>query len=745
MQKRLISVCIIVFLVCGIFGYVKMFKGISAAEPESMEAEHTGTEEEHAETEHTEVTETADTEEIDASATDTLIEETASKERKADSKDGEPITVVVKKTLYNPDGSVDSWHDYEYDSVGNMTKDIYYWGSDGTLLYRYEYEYDSKLTKETYYGTDGDIDGWNEYEYDNAGNQTKKIWSDSNGKSSVIWEKEYDSAGNEAKRISYGYNDSVNRDEYEYDSAGNKSKWIGYDKDGNIDDWYEYEYDRRGNKTKETRYHSDGSIWYWSEYEYDSAGKQIKNTSYKSDGSIRAWEEYEYDSEGYEKKYTVWDCEIGVEYWREYDYDGEDTGDRIKKFYHDSNGTISEHEYDSAGNHTKHILYDNDLIISGDEWEYDSLGNLTKYTYTIEGVIVEYEYITITPVTEPETTGAENTETAIVEEEAEQDELEPYYGFYRISEFRPSREWMRGIRYDDLPTQEADMLLGRIVELKEDRIVTYDSFRRLGSRDGRDAFSCNYMIENICIEKPRYSWEPLDAETIGSELYFHDEKDWRTSPYRELIQGKISVEVTESGWKHRYYAMSEGILMSSVSGQLFYLEKLEEEPEQLEETVLSAEEKNEILRGLLGSYTIVEFLPTKFYPAPDSVGDPYLPEEEAELMIGKEIAIEEDLFVSYDSFRRPNSEYVKRAMDDFWLEKVEIQSPDYRIEERSRDRLYGLRDDMLRDELLHDRYIEISVYPGYRANGERCLPQLYLLDDGRIIMYAMGEYFLLEK
>ena len=99
--------------------------------------------------------------------------------------------------------------------------------------------------------------------------------------------------------------------------------------------------------TKKTIY-IDG-VDCWDEYEYDSAGNMTKNTSYfGSDGNI----------------------------WN-----------------------VHEYEYDSMGNHTKHILYDNELIISGDEWEYDSRGNLTKYTYTTtyQGytALVEYEYKTI--------------------------------------------------------------------------------------------------------------------------------------------------------------------------------------------------------------------------------------------------------------------------------------------------------------------------------------------------------------
>ncbi|MCH5263688.1 MAG: hypothetical protein J1F42_12300 [Lachnospiraceae bacterium] len=335
-------------------------------------------------------------------------------------------------------------------------------------------------------------------------------------------------------------------------------------------------------------------------------------------------------------------------------------------------------------------------------------------------------------------------ETTILEEEQEQNVLEPYYGFYRISEFFPAKS--RGAaRYDWLPDQEADMLLGRIVELGADRLVTYDSLRKLGTRDGRAAFDGNYIIEKIVIEDPQYSWQPLTSETVETEMVSLYPGIFPEG-YIGAIEGKIDIQIASPWGNHYYYVMPNGILRySTLSSGYFYLEKLDEEPEQKPEQKLSAEEKGEILQKFFGTYAVVEFLPTKFYPAPDPVGDPYLPEEEAEMMIGKEITIEEDIFVSYDNFRRPNSEFVKRPMDDFWVERVDIPSPDYQIEEKNREELYGLRDDMLRDELQQDRYIEISVFPGYRANNERCLPQLYLLDDSRIIMYAMGEYFLLKK
>ena len=339
-----------------------------------------------------------------------------------------------------------------------------------------------------------------------------------------------------------------------------------------------------------------------------------------------------------------------------------------------------------------------------------------------------------------ETTRKEMEETADTEAEVPTDEvsIEDYYGFYQITKFLPSRSWSKGSRYDRLTEQEADMLLGRIVELSADRLVTYDSFRWLGSRDGRVAFPGNYIIEEIIIENPQYSWDCPNTDTIPSDYSYVS-----SSIDVDMIEGKISIQVAASWYEHYYYVMPEGILMySTLSGEYFYLEKLGEKQERM----LSEEEQNEILQKLFGVYTITEFLPTKFYPAADSSGNPYLPEEEADMMIGREVTISEDLFTSYDNFRLPNSGITNRGMDDFFLKEVEILSPDYRIEEKNRKELYGLRDDeMLRKELRQKTYVEVSVFPGYRVNGDDCLPQIYLLNDNRIMMYAMGEFFLLDK
>ena len=114
------------------------------------------------------------------------------------------------------------------------------------------------------------------------------------------------------------------------------------------------------------------------------------------------------------------------------------------------------------------------------------------------------------------------------------------------------------------------------------------------------------------------------------------------------------------------------------------------------------------------------------------------------MMIGQEITIKEDFFSTYDNNRRSNSGIADRLEDGFWIEEVKIEHPEYRIERKYRKDIYGLRDNMLSDQITQQEYIEIDVYPGYYA-GDNTLPQLFVTEDGKIIMYAMGEYFLLKK
>ncbi len=52
---------------------------------------------------------------------------------------------------------------------------------------------------------------------------------------------------------------------------------------------------------------------------------------------------------------------------------------------------------------------------------------------------------------------------------------------------------------------------------------------------------------------------------------------------------------------------------------------------------------------------------------------------------------------------------------------------------------------MLPKELEQEEYVEIDIYPGYDSGDTWYLPQMFLTEDGKILMYTMGQYFLLEK
>lgn len=329
--------------------------------------------------------------------------------------------------------------------------------------------------------------------------------------------------------------------------------------------------------------------------------------------------------------------------------------------------------------------------------------------------------------------------------------LQEFYGAYRITQFCPAL-YYKGVDFDCLPEQEADMLLGRIVIIDEDRFITYDSERRLGEGKGRKTFRGNYMIEKYSIDNPEYSWNAIDYLAISPDI---DTAVGISQEDLEKINGVISIRIMEeqespfiSGVKHQYFTMENEdklIMGSSLNCQYFILEKIDELPNEQQIDELTAEEQTDILEDFYGSYTITEFLPTKFYPALDFRGHIMLPQEEVDLMLGREVIMRETGCRFYDNFRLPNSLHAGRPKDEYMIKRVAINSPDYHLKRKLRSDIYGLKDDMLSEELKQEEYIEISVYPGYEINEERVLPQVYLLDNGKVIMYSMGEYFLLEK
>lgn len=327
------------------------------------------------------------------------------------------------------------------------------------------------------------------------------------------------------------------------------------------------------------------------------------------------------------------------------------------------------------------------------------------------------------------------------------DVLSDYYGCYKIVQFCFT-QYYSSIKYDVMTEQEADMLLGRIVFVEPDLLVTYDSERALGMNAENGGFDGNYMIKKYIIENPSYKWELLTADTVEDYLKPNSDMEWALGKdYYEQLEGIITLPRLASPYGTQfYYTMKDKTklaMYSTLTNQYYILEKCDMIQEKSSE--IEDDEKKIILEKIYGKYDVVEFIPTKYYPAVDSGGYTILPKEEADLMIGKQIEISEDIFITYDNFRLPNSSIMNRIEDGYWIEKVEIKNPEYQIERKPYNEIYGIRDDILPDELWQQEYIEINVFPGYETKGARVLPQLYLMNDGKIVMYSMGEYFLLNS
>ncbi len=155
----------------------------------------------------------------------------------------------------------------------------------GSVGRGYEYDAAGNLIKRVIYNRDGSIDCWSEYEYDASGNQTKKVWRGGE----IIYEREYDAFGNKTREVMYGDYASGGYAsggwglvveytyEYEYDAFGNKTKEtvrceVGHD-DGGVweDEWNnivyerEYEYDAFGNLIREKSNGAEEIFFGWME------------------------------------------------------------------------------------------------------------------------------------------------------------------------------------------------------------------------------------------------------------------------------------------------------------------------------------------------------------------------------------------------------------------------------------------------------------------------------------------------
>lgn len=358
------------------------------------------------------------------------------------------------------------------------------------------------------------------------------------------------------------------------------------------------------------------------------------------------------------------------------------------------------------------------------------------------------EAISVTDMAQVE---VDNTETEIEKVELTEEKkagLSAHYGTYRITEFfGTTYNRVKGYEPTD---QEIDLMLGRVLEIESERLITYDCERLLGTREGRYGFQ-NYAIERYTVDTPRYDyqqiskWELERKYNIGNWLVREVGQD-----NFDQIDGIITApQLCEPYGTQIFYTLTDKnklILCSDLFPSAgFLLERCEEEPKE-DHAEWEEQDVKELLEDIYGAYQVTKFLPTKFFSFGEKVemGYEILSEEEASLMIGRIITVSEDLFVTCDNYRYSTQYPQHRQETGYWIADAEIVNPNYRVKTVWADEIYGIRDGMLTGELAKEEYVEIDVYPGFRSSGVH-LPQMYLVGDGKIIMYAMGQYFLLER
>ena len=321
----------------------------------------------------------------------------------------------IRNEIYNSDGTIYAYDQYEYDSKGNRILEEYY-DPDGTLRSFAKIEYDSSGNgiKVEVYDSAGTLQEYYRKEYDPNGNCTKWELYNSNGTLQEYRLNEYDSNGNLTKSKLCNSDGTLQEyEQNEYDSNGNCTKWELYNSDGTLQEYVRREYDVTGYPKRVEQYDNTGMIYF--AYELDSDGNEVKREIY-TDGSLTETWVTEYDDAGnrvqeevyvgeylcYVNEYDQAGNLIRIESYDEngdlfgyglYEYDSD--GKQIKWEGYDPDGTLEGYtlyEYDSNGNCSRSEDYGPDDTLRGyDLYEHDVNGNMTrKETYSSDGKLQYY-------------------------------------------------------------------------------------------------------------------------------------------------------------------------------------------------------------------------------------------------------------------------------------------------------------------------------------------------------------------
>lgn len=151
---------------------------------------------------------------------------------------------------------------------------------------------------------------------------------------------------------------------------------------------------------------------------------------------------------------------------------------------------------------------------------------------------------------------------------------EEYQGVYRIKRFIPSAEYEEN-GGNVLTQQEAEEMQEKEFVIQADSFVSYDSERRIGTRDDREPVSEESMIKEYRDDRHSvYIWRPAASDTL---LHGSQPDDRLREAVGEAYYNKINGVFTNFylGWQ-QFYTLDGGeelIMHSILTGQDFILEK----------------------------------------------------------------------------------------------------------------------------------------------------------------------------
>lgn len=154
-----------------------------------------------------------------------------------------------------------------------------------------------------------------------------------------------------------------------------------------------------------------------------------------------------------------------------------------------------------------------------------------------------------------------------------------YYGDYQIIQFCPTEDYPEH-EGEWITRQEADSLSGRIVEIREDMIVTYDTERRRGTRNDRQAPRSDNEVLEYSVGSATYYWTELTPEMMQNCSATDDTmKDAVGEEYYGKVNGVFICNTAAIQWFFTLEGEDGLIMYSLLSKQYFILEKVEQEKE----------------------------------------------------------------------------------------------------------------------------------------------------------------------